>query len=312
MASQKPKTQSGNTVPKKKLEEVKQLEELLNNNRTVLVASIKNIPSSQFQEINKKLRGKASVKVPKKSLLYRSLENYYSDEVEKLKQRIDESFALIFSDMEPFELAKELINNQRPSAAKAGQEAPDDIEIQEGETDLPPGPAISELGNLGLKTQVQKGKIYISESKVIVSKGEEISSEAASVMSKLEMKPFKIGFIPLCAYDSQEKTFYGEINIDVEGTRELMKEAYSKALAFAVEMNHASQETVSFLLGKAAAHEKAIENKLPSDDKESQESGSNDEQSNSSEGSESSADSSNEESSSEETEKSKNEEGENK
>ncbi|MFB6246820.1 MAG: 50S ribosomal protein L10 [Candidatus Pacearchaeota archaeon] len=315
MAAQQTKTQSGNTVPKKKIEEVNQMESLMKNSRTILVASIKNIPSSQFQEIVKKLRGTASVKVPKKSLLFRALENYSSEEIEKLKNSVGESFALLFSNQGPFELAKELIKNQRPAAAKPGQEAPEDIEIEEGETDLPPGPAISELGNLGLKTQVQKGKIYISESKVIAKKGEEISQGAADVMSKLEMKPFKIGFIPLCAYDSEEGVFYEEISIDVEGAKEAIKESYSKALAFAVEMSYASSETINFLIGKAAAHEKALENKLPSDESHSEsvsEQASESQESSSSESFESSDESSNEESSSEETEKSKKEEGEDK
>ena len=42
------------------------LSKLLKEKKTFLIASIKNIPGSQFQEIVKKLRGKAVVKVPKK------------------------------------------------------------------------------------------------------------------------------------------------------------------------------------------------------------------------------------------------------
>lgn len=53
-------------VPAYKIKTVKELSDLIKNKRTVLVASIKNIPGSQFQEISKKLRGKARVKVPKK------------------------------------------------------------------------------------------------------------------------------------------------------------------------------------------------------------------------------------------------------
>ena len=49
---------------KKKL--VGNLIDLIKNKKTILIASIKNIPASQFQEIGKKLRGKAVVKVPKR------------------------------------------------------------------------------------------------------------------------------------------------------------------------------------------------------------------------------------------------------
>jgi ribosomal protein L10 len=36
-------------VSKKKIQTVKELSELMKNNKTVLIASIKNIPASQFQ-----------------------------------------------------------------------------------------------------------------------------------------------------------------------------------------------------------------------------------------------------------------------
>ena len=54
---------------------VEELNNLIKNKKTILVASIKNIPASQFQEIVKKLRGKAIVKVPKKNLIFMALDN---------------------------------------------------------------------------------------------------------------------------------------------------------------------------------------------------------------------------------------------
>ena len=56
-------------VSKRKILAVKELTKLMNENKTVLIASIKNIPASQFQEICKKLRGKAVIKVPKRNLI---------------------------------------------------------------------------------------------------------------------------------------------------------------------------------------------------------------------------------------------------
>ncbi|MFC1682433.1 50S ribosomal protein L10, partial [Nanoarchaeota archaeon] len=48
-------------IPEKKINAVKELKELIKNKKTVLIASIKSLPGSQFQEIGKKLRGKAIV-----------------------------------------------------------------------------------------------------------------------------------------------------------------------------------------------------------------------------------------------------------
>lgn len=251
--------QKSTHVSEEKKKILENLKDLIKNNRTILIASIKNLPASQFQEIGKKLRGKAIVKVPKKNLIYRAIDTSDNKELEKLKPQITESVAVLFSDLESYDLAGELLTNKSPAKAKPGQESPEDIEIEAGPTELPPGPAISELGAVGLQVQIQEGKIYIREPRVIVKKGQEISSNVADVMSKLDIKPFSIGFIPVAAFDIREGKLYLELKIDREGTLEELKAAYGKALAFAVEIGLSNTDTIKFLIGKAGSHEKALE-----------------------------------------------------
>jgi len=249
----------GTPTPKHKLDTVKELAELVKNKKTILIASIKNIPASQFQEIGKKLRGKAIVKVLKKSLIFRAIDFSGEEAVKKLKEHVVDSVAVLFSDLNSFELASELEESKSPAKAKAGQEAPEDIEIPGGPTDLIPGPVVSELGALGIQIQIDKGKIHIKEAKVIAKQGEKISSAAANLMSKLDIKPFSIGFIPLCAFDTKEGKLYLDIKIDKDATIEELKTAYSKALGFSVEISYTSEDTIKFLIGKANAHAKTLE-----------------------------------------------------
>ena len=250
--------QKGTLIPKYKLDTVKELAELVKTKKTILIASIKNIPASQFQEIGKKLRNKAIVKVPKKSLIFMVLDSSEDKEIKKLREKIKDSFAILFSDLESFELAAELEESKSPAKAKPGQEAPEDIEIPEGPTDLIPGPAISELGALGIQIQIEKGKIHIKESKVIAKQGAKISQGAADLMSKLDIKPFSVGFIPLCAFDTKERKLYLNIKIDKEGTIEKLKTSFGKALSFAIEIGYTSEDTIKFLIGKANAHSNKI------------------------------------------------------
>ena len=244
-----------------KIKTVEELENLIKNKRTILISSIKNIPASQLQEIVKKLRGKAIVKVPKKNLIFRVLDNskQLDKEIEKLRGKINESFAILFSDLDSFELAGELVRNQSPAKAKTGQITDKDLEIPEGPTELIPGPAVSELSALGIKIQIEKGKITIKEPKIIVKKGEKISQGAAEILNKLDIKPFKVGFIPICSFDTKEKIFYSEIKIDKEGAIEQLKTAYSRALPFAVEIGYSTKDTIKFLISRAGMHEKALE-----------------------------------------------------
>ena len=251
-------TKRENPIPEKKIKAVQELKDLLTNNKTILIASIKDLPASQFQEISKKLRGKAIIKVPRKNLLFRAIDDSKNENLNKLKEYFRNSVAILFSDEESFDLASMLLKNKSPAKAKPGQEAPEDIIVEAGPTDLPPGPAISELGAVGLQVQIDKGKIMIKETKAIVKKGGKISQAAADIMSKLDIKPFSIGFIPLSAIDNENKKFYSEININPEGTLEALKQLYGKALAVAVSIGYANEDTIKFMLGKANAYEKAL------------------------------------------------------
>jgi len=245
-------------IPEYKIKAVKELANLIKNKKTILIASIKNLPSSQYQEIGKKLRGKAEIKVPKKNLFFRAIDASGNKEAEQIKECYENSVALLFSDLDGYELAAELLKNKSPAKAKPGQEAPMDIEVQAGPTDLPPGPAISELGAVGLQVMIEKGKITIRESKVIVKEGAKISQAAADIMAKLDIKPFSIGFIPLCSFDNESKKLYLEIKINPEEAIADLKDAYGRALPFAVEIGYINSDTIKFLLGKAGMQEKAL------------------------------------------------------
>jgi len=263
----KPKKNITKREPNKRnVKTVEDLKNLIETKKTILIASIKNLPASQFQEISKKLRGKAIVKVPKKNLILRALDSSSKEAIKDLKEKLEDSIAILFSDLDSFELAGELSSNKSPAKAKAGQEAPEDIEVSAGPTDLVPGPAISELGALGIQIQIEKGKITIKEPRVIAKEGEKISSGAADVMNKLDIKPFSVGFIPLCAFDNEEGKFYAELKIDKEATLEELKTFYSKALSFAVEIGYSNENTIKFLIGKAGLHEKVLKKLKPAEE----------------------------------------------
>lgn len=273
------------TIPRYKIKLVNELVNLIKTKKTILIASIKNLPAAQFQQIGKKLRADALIKVPKKSLIYRAIDESKNIELSKLKDVLDESYAILFSDIDAYELAGKLLKNKTPARAKSGQEAPTDIEIPAGPTDLIPGPAISELGALGIKIQIKDGKIEISEPKIVAKQGEAISAGACDVMGKLDIKPFSVGYIPLSAFDLEKGILYNEINIDTEGTTEALKDAFSRALPFAVEIGYANDETIRFMIQKAVAYEMAIGKLSPAEEEKTEvkEEASKEEESNSQE-----------------------------
>jgi len=243
-------------IKKREVSEVKKvlLKEIiskLDKNKTVMVTSALSIPSALFQQIRKDLRGKAELKLVKKSLGIKAVENSKKEGIKDMVKYLDASSAFIFSDVDPYELASIFLESKQPAFAKAGQIAPEDLVIEKGPTDLLPGPAISELGAVGLKVGVEGGKIAVKETKAIVKKGEVISKNAADVLQKLGLKPFNIGLLPIAVYDSNDKKIYTNIVIDKEGSLNELKSAFLSAYNFAANMQYACKETINKIVEMA-------------------------------------------------------------
>lgn len=246
-------------IPEEKKKSVKELAEAMKNSKTVLIASMKGLPGGQFNSIKKKFRGKADLKVAKKNLIYRAIDDTGKGALQELKKNIDSDFVLFFSDLDAFELSGMLSDSQSPAKAKAGDLAPFDIEIEPGPTDLLPGPAISELSGVGLKVAVKEGKLEIIKGVVVAKEGKEITDKVAAVLGKLGIEPMRVGFLPVAAYDAKADKVYVGIKIDKQGIFDELKNLIKKALGFAINVEYATDKTISYFIAKAAREEKALQ-----------------------------------------------------
>ena len=246
-------------IPEYKKKIVDDLADKMKSSKTVLIASTKGLPSGQFHEIKKKLRGKAEIKVAKKSAVNRALEKTEKGALQSLKKEIGADIALFFSDIDAFELSALLSENRSPARAKGGDIASEDINVEPGPTDLLPGPAISELSGVGLKVAVEDGKLAIKQGRVIVKAGEEVKENVASVLGKLGIMPMEVGFEPIAAYDAKSDKLYVGIKIDKEATLNELRILISKALSFGINVGFANEDTIKYMIGKAGMEEKAIE-----------------------------------------------------
>lgn len=252
------KTRSHNVKEKA----VKELAEKIKNSRTLMIVSVKALPSRQFQEIKKSIREHAYIKVAKRNIMLRAIKMVGKESILGLENQIKENCAFAISDTEGFELAAILLGKKTPVYAKAGQISPMDIEVKEGPTSLVPGPAISELGALGIQISVEGGKIAIKKAKVVVKEGEVINANAAAMFQKLNIQPFTIGLDPICVYDVKEGKIYSEINVDSEGAAKELASSAGKALGFAQKIGYYCKETIGYFLAKANMEANALNTKI--------------------------------------------------
>ena len=245
-----------------KEKQVHALIEKMKQMNTLMIVSIRGLPSKQFQEIKKSIRKDASVKIARKNIMVRAVDGFKKESLLPLKQYIDSDIAFVLSEKDGYELARILAQKKTRVFAKAGQIADSDIEIKEGPTDLVPGPAISELGALGLQISVENGKIAIKTTRVVVKKGEAIKENVAAILQKLHIQPFNIGLTPIAIYDIKKEKIYTNILIDSDGYVQKLQNAAGKALGFAQKINFYCKETVTYFLAKAGREGKALQNKI--------------------------------------------------
>ncbi len=237
---------------------VNELVEKMKSAKTIMIVNIKGLPSKQYQDIKKSIREHAQILVSKKNIIKRAIEKFGKKEILPLEEKISENCAIAISDMEGYELAGILVNKKIPASAKAGQISPKDIEVKEGPTDLVPGPAISELGSAGLQVAVEDGKLTIKAPKVIVTAGQLISENIASILQKLKITPFKVGLEPIAIYEVETGKIYTEIKINPEEAKASLVSSVGKALGFAQKIVYYCKETIGYLLAKANAEGDAL------------------------------------------------------
>ena len=112
-------------VNQKKIEEVIKLKDLMEKYKSVSVVDLTSLPSSNLQTIRNKLRNKIEIKVIKKSLITRAIDELKDKDLSLLKPYLENSIpALLFSDEDPFRLFKLIKDNKTNATAKPEQFKP--------------------------------------------------------------------------------------------------------------------------------------------------------------------------------------------
>ncbi|MAF36221.1 50S ribosomal protein L10 [archaeon] len=251
-------------VSQKKKDEMVLLQKFIKQYKVVGIIDLSNLPSSQFQSIKHSLKKKNKIRVTKKRLLLR-LFNENKDEmkgIEGLDSYLQKSLpAVLFSNENPFKIYGELKKATSDAPAKAGQTAPEDLSAKAGPTPFMPGPMIGELGQLGIKTKVEEGKISILEDAVLVKEGEVINNNIADLLTKLGLKPMKIGMNMVACYDDGVVFDKKTLDIDLDEVTQNFKVGATQALNLATNSGYVMKENIGMLLNKAYRQAVAVAEK---------------------------------------------------
>jgi large subunit ribosomal protein L10 len=231
--------------------QVDELLRLIEKNEVIANAELFKVRSNQLQQLRRKFRSDVHMQVVKNNIIKRALIASKKHNIENLIDSVSGSSIFLFTSINPFKLNLILENSTVNASAKAGDIAQGDIVIPRGNTGLPPGPAISELHEIGIRTRIETGSIWVMRETVVVKEGDVISPSLASVLSKLGMKPIEVGLhIQNCYYDGFVLNS-DQLRLDLEETRNEFKTAFNQAFNFAVEAQYPTVETLPTILSKA-------------------------------------------------------------
>ncbi len=222
----------------------------------VAVATLQNLPARHFNSIKKKLRGKAVVEVARNTLLTRALEG--KPELKQLEKNFSGSTALVLTNLSAFQLYKTLKQSKSKTAAKPGQIAPFDLVIPAGETNLAPGPVLTELKQAGIQAKIQGPKIVITSDSVVAKKGTPVSGAAAKILTKMGIEPMEVGLSVLAVYD--KGTLYPASILDIDDDKYVadIQAAYRQSVNLGVFAEIFNSTTTPLIIGKAARAANAI------------------------------------------------------
>lgn len=247
----------------KKKKEVERIKQLMLKYRVISVGDIRSLPSKQFQTIRSKLKEKVVIIVTKKRLIEKAIESFKEKDLKSLHKYLEGSMpVLLFTNEDPFKLYKLLKKSKSRVAAKSGQIAPNDLIVNAGPTNFPPGPIIGELGQVGILASVEAGKVAIKKDTVLVKEGHVINDKQASVLAKLGIEPMEIGLNLKGVYDDGVLYDKSSLDFDEEQLLNDIKLAHKNAVGLALKIGYMTKETIKLLIAKAVMQAKALELKL--------------------------------------------------
>ncbi len=247
-------------IPSRKTAIFERLSKALREYRVVAVADLRNVRSSQIQEIRKKLRGRAEVIVAKRRIFQKAAEalGEGGEGIRKFADALSGPLAFLFSNEDPFSLALFLRRNKVKIRAKGGDLATNEIIIPAGNTGIPPGPAISEFSALKVPTRIEAGSIHVVKDTVVAKPGDVISDRLASLLSRLGLKPIEAGLTLIAAYEGGLIFTKDDLEFDVDALRNDLLRAREEAMNLAINAAHLTPETTALILSKARSEAMAL------------------------------------------------------
>ncbi|MFT4946048.1 MAG: large subunit ribosomal protein L10 [Natronomonas sp.] len=254
MSTQERKTE---TIPEWKRQEVDEISGFLDRYDSVGVVAITGIPSRQLQDMRRNLHGSAELRVSRNTLLARALREAGSGR-EQLTEFISGQVGLIGTNENPFSLFQQLEASKTSAPINAGEIAPNDIVIPEGDTGIDPGPFVGELQGIGASARIEEGSIQVLEDSTVLEAGGEVSADLSNVLTELGIEPKEVGLDLRAVYADGVLFEPADLELDIDQYRADISAAATRGQNLALNAEIATSATVPSLVARATGEAKSL------------------------------------------------------
>jgi large subunit ribosomal protein L10 len=245
------------TIPQWKREEVDDIVEFVERYDSIGVVDIAGIPSRQLQDMRRDLHGTAALRVSRNTLVVRALEEV-DDGLEDLTEHVAGQVGLIGTNDNPFGLFQQLEESKTPAPIGAGEVAPNDIVIPEGDTGVDPGPFVGDLQAVGANARIEEGSIQVMEDSKVLDAGEEVSQDLANVLAELGIEPKEVGLDLRAVFADGVLFEPTDLELDIDEYRTDVQAGAGRARNLALNATVPTAETLPALLARASGEGKNL------------------------------------------------------
>jgi large subunit ribosomal protein L10 len=245
------------TIPQWKQEEVDELVGTIEAYDSVGIVNIAGIPSRQLQAMRADLHGSAELRVSRNTLLVRALEEA-GEGFGDLTPYIEGQVGIVGTNDNPFGLFRQLEASKTPAPINAGEMAPNDVVIPEGDTGVDPGPFVGELQQVGANARIDDGSIKVMEDSTVLTEGEAVSAQLANVLSELGIEPKEVGLDLRGVFAEGVMFEPEELALEIEAYEADFASAASAGGNLSVNAGYPTARTAGTMLAKAAGEAKSL------------------------------------------------------
>jgi len=180
------------------------LKALLAEYPKLLVVGADNVGSSLMQRIRVALRGQAIIQMGKNTMfkkVLRDLVDAHPGQYEGLLSLVKGNVGFVFTKADLNTVRAKLLEFRVGAAAKAGIVAPNDVIVPKGPTGMEPTQT-SFLQALNIASKINRGQVEIINDVFLIKKGEKVGSSEATLLAKLNIRPFSYGLQVFHVYDN--------------------------------------------------------------------------------------------------------------